>query len=149
MAVHRPLGEQAQHDQVRRRQRRLSPRGNTSSFADSSGGANSMRQVQLQEFSLLPRPSTRSGFKISLLLESADGKRQVLEIALRDNGLLCELLRPTRVLVRRAFRFFCIPAASHFAKVLFRLQYHHTHCSARSEERRVGKECRSRWSPYH
>src|SRR5256886_14926176 len=78
MAVHRPLGEQAQHDQVRRRQRRLSPRGNTSSFADSSGGANSMRQVQLQEFSLLPRPSTRSGFKISLLLESADGKRQVL-----------------------------------------------------------------------
>ena len=22
-------------------------------------------------------------------------------------------------------------------------------CSARSEERRVGKECRSRWSPYH
>ena len=23
------------------------------------------------------------------------------------------------------------------------------HCSNRSEERRVGKECRSRWSPYH
>ena len=23
------------------------------------------------------------------------------------------------------------------------------HCRARSEERRVGKECRSRWSPYH
>ena len=22
-------------------------------------------------------------------------------------------------------------------------------CFARSEERRVGKECRSRWSPYH
>ena len=22
-------------------------------------------------------------------------------------------------------------------------------CSSRSEERRVGKECRSRWSPYH
>ena len=22
-------------------------------------------------------------------------------------------------------------------------------CRARSEERRVGKECRSRWSPYH
>ena len=22
-------------------------------------------------------------------------------------------------------------------------------CSQRSEERRVGKECRSRWSPYH
>ena len=23
------------------------------------------------------------------------------------------------------------------------------HLNARSEERRVGKECRSRWSPYH
>ena len=23
------------------------------------------------------------------------------------------------------------------------------HCGYRSEERRVGKECRSRWSPYH
>ena len=23
------------------------------------------------------------------------------------------------------------------------------YCFARSEERRVGKECRSRWSPYH
>src|SRR5438874_12344297 len=23
------------------------------------------------------------------------------------------------------------------------------HCVVRSEERRVGKECRSRWSPYH
>src|SRR2546430_13058201 len=25
----------------------------------------------------------------------------------------------------------------------------HPHRAARSEERRVGKECRSRWSPYH
>ena len=25
----------------------------------------------------------------------------------------------------------------------------HEHMSSRSEERRVGKECRSRWSPYH
>ena len=26
---------------------------------------------------------------------------------------------------------------------------HVSHLHARSEERRVGKECRSRWSPYH
>ena len=26
---------------------------------------------------------------------------------------------------------------------------HHTKVCERSEERRVGKECRSRWSPYH
>ena len=25
----------------------------------------------------------------------------------------------------------------------------HAHETTRSEERRVGKECRSRWSPYH
>ena len=31
----------------------------------------------------------------------------------------------------------------HFAK------YNDTAISLRSEERRVGKECRSRWSPYH
>ena len=27
--------------------------------------------------------------------------------------------------------------------------YGMTQCVIRSEERRVGKECRSRWSPYH
>ena len=26
---------------------------------------------------------------------------------------------------------------------------HYLRCKSRSEERRVGKECRSRWSPYH
>ena len=29
------------------------------------------------------------------------------------------------------------------------LSYGNLSLSARSEERRVGKECRSRWSPYH
>ena len=28
-------------------------------------------------------------------------------------------------------------------------QYDLPHVRSRSEERRVGKECRSRWSPYH
>src|ERR1022692_3456155 len=27
--------------------------------------------------------------------------------------------------------------------------YNYTYVNIRSEERRVGKECRSRWSPYH
>ena len=27
--------------------------------------------------------------------------------------------------------------------------YRNLSCLSRSEERRVGKECRSRWSPYH
>src|SRR2546430_7081255 len=40
---------------------------------------------------------------------------------------------------------------------LFQIIFHHQRCcwpwavfcAPRSEERRVGKECRSRWSPYH
>ena len=40
----------------------------------------------------------------------------------------------------------CIPFIKHFVKsspVIHLISY------SRSEERRVGKECRSRWSPYH
>src|SRR3989442_8287854 len=39
---------------------------------------------------------------------------------------------------------------SHFLRLsTIRLQRHHSDKQCRSEERRVGKECRSRWSPYH
>ena len=33
--------------------------------------------------------------------------------------------------------------------VFFIFAYANMHIARRSEERRVGKECRSRWSPYH
>ena len=32
---------------------------------------------------------------------------------------------------------------------MLQIQYLEELSSSRSEERRVGKECRSRWSPYH
>src|SRR5712691_8057849 len=35
------------------------------------------------------------------------------------------------------------------ATIYFYSCRHHRSCQSRSEERRVGKECRSRWSPYH
>src|SRR5260370_338165 len=35
------------------------------------------------------------------------------------------------------------------ASVLARVEEFYAHLPERSEERRVGKECRSRWSPYH
>src|SRR2546422_1896540 len=38
------------------------------------------------------------------------------------------------------------PLISHLVNELFKIA---TLRSLRSEERRVGKECRSRWSPYH
>ena len=38
---------------------------------------------------------------------------------------------------------------SHIDEILLCSQWIHLFLSVRSEERRVGKECRSRWSPYH
>ena len=34
-------------------------------------------------------------------------------------------------------------------KITDRVKSYEDACAIRSEERRVGKECRSRWSPYH
>ena len=39
------------------------------------------------------------------------------------------------------------PAAKKLVKISDPEDFYHLH--RRSEERRVGKECRSRWSPYH
>src|SRR3712207_9181202 len=36
-----------------------------------------------------------------------------------------------------------------FVQALLAMDYRPVPLSGRSEERRVGKECRSRWSPYH
>src|SRR3989442_15805132 len=41
------------------------------------------------------------------------------------------------------------PYAPHLAEELWSLFGHERSVFTRSEERRVGKECRSRWSPYH
>ena len=40
-------------------------------------------------------------------------------------------------------------AAKMFDKVIVVVAYNANKKHCRSEERRVGKECRSRWSPYH
>ena len=34
-------------------------------------------------------------------------------------------------------------------KIKWKIKYRELNSILRSEERRVGKECRSRWSPYH
>src|SRR2546426_10714230 len=44
---------------------------------------------------------------------------------------------PSRVCLKRAML------------LIFKLDVNDAEARARSEERRVGKECRSRWSPYH
>src|SRR2546430_1020187 len=42
-----------------------------------------------------------------------------------------------------------IPGSSPWLRTLPSSSFFHQGCTTRSEERRVGKECRSRWSPYH
>ena len=49
--------------------------------------------------------------------------------------------------LRKRPRFLYCPFLVAAAPPLFILT--NSHCGSRSEERRVGKECRSRWSPYH
>src|SRR5271157_3954812 len=51
-------------------------------------------------------------------------------------------------LIRLLKRLF---VSSHLSEVIYVWCYcwRYCFCSCRSEERRVGKECRSRWSPYH
>src|SRR5574337_233454 len=62
-----------------------------------------------------------------------------------------------------SFSFNTSPSNEHSGLISFRMDWldfltvqgtlkslqHHSSKASRSEERRVGKECRSRWSPYH
>ena len=43
----------------------------------------------------------------------------------------------------------CSPSFENCQKCIFDSHYRKCWEAKRSEERRVGKECRSRWSPYH
>src|SRR5256885_17138354 len=60
-----------------------------------------------------------------------------------DDGITFVDFKAT--LARFARRFFTADTRGRFRPSFFPF----TEPSARSEERRVGKECRSRWSPYH
>ena len=42
-----------------------------------------------------------------------------------------------------------VEAGEEYKETALREVKEETNVAARSEERRVGKECRSRWSPYH
>ena len=55
-----------------------------------------------------------------------------------------EVQRAVEIYSRHA-PFETFEARSKFTKNIKKME----RCSVRSEERRVGKECRSRWSPYH
>ena len=67
-------------------------------------------------------------------------------------------LEPTPVVVEERDGYFIHPVSTNETLVGIALKYqttvrilipHVTSFNLRSEEHRVGKECRSRWSPYH
>ena len=60
-----------------------------------------------------------------------------------DGEKLCQIIRKMKHLDN------CFIVIISGAVVEMELDYKKIGADARSEERRVGKECRSRWSPYH
>ena len=70
---------------------------------------------------------------LEIVGEAADGEQAVrLALETRPDVVLMDLRMPV------------LDGAAATARILEQLPD-----TARSEERRVGKECRSRWSPYH
>ena len=62
-------------------------------------------------------------------------------------GLICH--EPETTLRKRIVISGAGPAASTAGELAPLMKAERLGSSTRSEERRVGKECRSRWSPYH
>src|SRR5256886_17185762 len=72
----------------------------------------------------------------------ADARRRVAELPLGSGALAGSGFAVDRVLLKEALGFRSVSANA--LDVTGDRDF-----VARSEERRVGKECRSRWSPYH
>src|SRR3990167_8984583 len=64
---------------------------------------------------------------------------------IKSQGRLLLGYFPEHLVLRRVFGLTSYSPAVHVEKNVDKIQ----HKAVRSEERRVGKECRSRWSPYH
>ena len=72
-------------------------------------------------------------------IEFIDGSNPYISKTEKDFKWMCE-------------HYVLIPIAENFWKATDRIYYKvvgFADKNKRSEERRVGKECRSRWSPYH
>src|SRR5256884_8441476 len=101
-------------------------RGGYPPIAEGTGGAVAWRAVTPDYFSALGIPILRGR---TFLEHDASASENPIILS----GTLASQLFPNEDPVGKQLR-------------LFRLQ---TPWRTRSEERRVGKECRSRWSPYH
>ena len=90
----------------------------------------------------------------SLQQEPEDGKGNIIATQIRPSGkgrtrqwVIDDSLKMLDKVV--GDRFGLIPPISFYGKSHTKENAHELFAVVRSEERRVGKECRSRWSPYH
>src|SRR2546429_2833960 len=78
---------------------------------------------------------------------------QTCALPIYDEPLLEKLLsdRSKEIRENAAQMLSCLPDSAHSQRVMGWMQsmLQQDDKGQRSEERRVGKECRSRWSPYH
>src|SRR5256885_16979742 len=98
---------------------------------------------------MIRRPPRSTLFPYTTLFRSVV---DAVDLVLRQNLLqfLVELLRRFQVMAERLFDDHARPAAVFFLReAAFAQLLGDRREESRSEERRVGKECRSRWSPYH
>ena len=102
----------------------------------SDAGASSVTRQEALQISAALMRSQRKGGKQLLSVPAALDE-------LRCQGLVrCERIHPETGEV-------CLLSASAVERALRTYGLHPAQLQLRSEERRVGKECRSRWSPYH
>ena len=81
---------------------------------------------------------------------------QTFDMNKKHNGWLIDILRDTDSIKIDGDNFSQIYVTTAFPECVKGFHWHKTKIDhfcvisgSRSEERRVGKECRSRWSPYH
>ena len=72
-----------------------------------------------------------------------------LPIEMKKQGIDIRVVLPLYSKIPSHFREKMKKIGEYYTDLTWRRQYVGVYCSSRSEERRVGKECRSRWSPYH
>src|SRR5256885_266341 len=92
--------------------------------------------------------TAQSVMAISRNTSKSDLPGAVIQGAIRGSS------SPTRIRSRVALQIHHRQVERRLCAVILTLDERHdavsdNECAARSEERRVGKECRSRWSPYH
>ena len=96
---------------------------------------------------VLPEMLSKLGVLAERSMKKSKKHRAIAPAALGGCGGLGQLWE---ALAENFDVMFCAPVAQNLSKVS---QMHpenmQEHFLRRSEERRVGKECRSRWSPYH